>query len=513
VSIPARRKKSFVGDVFKLVSGTAIAQSTGVLITPVLTRLYAPEAFGLLSLFTSIISILGVIACMRYEFAIMLPESDEEAATILGLSLILTVLMALLPLPMLWWGQGLLLAWLNARELAPYLWLVSPAILVSGTFTALNYWNSRTERFGRLSVATVTKSGATHLMELVAGCAGLATAGSLIGATIGGHALATAILSGQTWREDGKAFLQSINWRGVLHGLKRYRKFPLYSTWSALLGTASWQLPAFLLARYFSSTIVGYYALGFRILQLPAGLIGSAIGQVFFQRSTERHLQGQLTPLVEGVFSSLAAIILVPVLVLTVIGKDLFIVILGPSWAEAGVYAQILAIWGFVWFVCSPLTVLQATLEMQEFGVKINILRFVSRLLALVVGGLLGNPRLAIGFFAAAGVVVYGYHVLVLLKASGVSNSAIVRSCLHPLILSVPACVLLVSLKILQASSWIQVGVGAISVLVYYAYLVKKDPAIGAIIRQVGCRGGIDTFQQREGEAVEHAADTTKSDN
>ena len=78
--VVSRRKTSFAGDVLKLVSGTTIAQLVGILITPVLTRLYAPEAFGTLALFTSITSILGVIACMRYELAIMLPESDEEVA-------------------------------------------------------------------------------------------------------------------------------------------------------------------------------------------------------------------------------------------------------------------------------------------------------------------------------------------------------------------------------------------------------------------------------------------------
>ena len=56
-------------------------------LAPVLTRLYGPEAFGFLALFTSITSIIGVVACMRCELAIMLPKTDEEAANLLGLSL------------------------------------------------------------------------------------------------------------------------------------------------------------------------------------------------------------------------------------------------------------------------------------------------------------------------------------------------------------------------------------------------------------------------------------------
>ena len=124
---PIRPKTSFAGDVLKLVSGTTIAQLIGILASPILTRLYAPEAFGALALFTSITSILGVIACLRYELAIMLPESDEDAANLLGVSLLSALLIALLTVPVIWWGRDLLLGWLNAPELAPYL-MVPPFV-------------------------------------------------------------------------------------------------------------------------------------------------------------------------------------------------------------------------------------------------------------------------------------------------------------------------------------------------------------------------------------------------
>ena len=54
-------------------------------LAPVITRLYGPEAFGLLALFTSITASPGSIACMRYEMAIMLPKTDKEATNLLGL--------------------------------------------------------------------------------------------------------------------------------------------------------------------------------------------------------------------------------------------------------------------------------------------------------------------------------------------------------------------------------------------------------------------------------------------
>ena len=80
-------RSSFASDVLKLAGGTAIAQILSILASPIITRMYGPEAFGLSALFASITGIVAVVACLRYELAIMLPEKDEDAANLLALGL------------------------------------------------------------------------------------------------------------------------------------------------------------------------------------------------------------------------------------------------------------------------------------------------------------------------------------------------------------------------------------------------------------------------------------------
>ena len=72
-------KKSFGRDVGKLVTGTIIAQAVGICLTPVITRIFSPEIYGVASVFISIVSIQTVISCMRYELAILLPKNQKEA--------------------------------------------------------------------------------------------------------------------------------------------------------------------------------------------------------------------------------------------------------------------------------------------------------------------------------------------------------------------------------------------------------------------------------------------------
>lgn len=472
---PVRKKTNFTGDVLKLVSGTTISQAIVILSAPFLTRLFLPEAFGTLALFTAITSILGVIVCMRYELAIMLPDRDEEAVNLLGVSLGSAVLVSIFAVLIIILLKDNLVRWLNAPGLTPYLWLIPIMVFVRGVFLAINYWNSRTKHFGRLSIARVTSSIATTSTMLGAGYAGYATGGTMIGASVVGLSIATAVLGGQILRNDKRLFMHFIRWKKMLLTLKRYHKFPRYSTWSALLNAISWMLPTFLLSMFFSSTVVGYYALGFRILQMPMSLIGNAIAQVFFQRTAEAKVQGTLTYLVENSFRRLVMIGLFPMLMLTIIGRDLYIVLFGAGWAEAGVYTQILSVWTFFWFVSSPLSTLPSVLEKQEFDLKINSLNFATRLIALLIGGLFKNPRLSILLFASAGVIIYGYLLVWIHKKSGASLHNLARTIGGNFLLFLPAGILLIILKIVGVHSWVLLSTSVVVLILWIFYLLKTQ--------------------------------------
>ena len=82
-------KSEFTRNVLTLMTGTTIAQAIPIVISPILTRIYTPEDFGLFALFIAITSVFGSIATGRYELAIMLPNKDENAINILALGLII----------------------------------------------------------------------------------------------------------------------------------------------------------------------------------------------------------------------------------------------------------------------------------------------------------------------------------------------------------------------------------------------------------------------------------------
>jgi O-antigen/teichoic acid export membrane protein len=476
------RSSSFTTDVLKLVTGTTFAQIIAILASPLLTRLYGPEAFGFLALFTSITSIIGVIACMRYEMAIMLPKTDEEAANLLGLCLLCVAVISGLTVPALYFGGDALLSLLKAPGLAPYLILVPVFVFISGVFLALNYWNSRTKHFGRLSVARITSSLATTGTQLGAGFAGHATGGSLIGANLVGVSVSTGVLGGQIWRDDHTLLCRSISWQGMISGLIRYKKFPLIDSSSALMNTVSWQLPAFLLAAFFSPVVVGFYALGMRILQLPMSLVGSAIAQVFFQRAAEAHKSGNLASLVQNIAEILLKIIVFPVLLLAVVGPELFSFVFGDIWGEAGIYIQILSIWIIFWFLYSPLSTIYVVLEKQNLGLRFNLLNLSTRFLSLLIGGMAGSVYLALALFSVSGVVIYGTFCLVLIKMTGVTAKDIIRSFVRIFAYSIPGLCVLIFIKLIAVSSLSVFVISCVLIALYYAVIYMKDPQVRGLL-------------------------------
>src|SRR5664279_6385472 len=71
--------------VVTLVGAATIGQAIVVISAPVITRLYSPSDVGSYSVASSVLSVLIVITCLRYEWAIPLPESDVAAANVLAL--------------------------------------------------------------------------------------------------------------------------------------------------------------------------------------------------------------------------------------------------------------------------------------------------------------------------------------------------------------------------------------------------------------------------------------------
>jgi len=475
----------FSKDVFTLVTGTTVSLIITTLASPIITRLYGPEAFGLVALFTSITGILGVLVCLRYELAIVLPKSDEEAANIFGLCMVLVAVISITMIPLLFMLQQPIVQFLKAPQLGQFFWLIPPTLLVSGSFLALNYWNTRTKQFKRLSIARIASSVTTTGTQLGSGFLGYTAGGALVYANIFGQLVSTCVLGIQIMREHLSFFKHTITWKGMVEVFKRYSNFPKFDVWSALINQSSWQVPVLLLSSFFSTTIVGYYSLGMMMVTLPMSLIGGAIAQVFFQRAAMAQHEGSLAIIFEDAYSFLIKISLFPLLLLTFIGQYLFVMIFGPSWAEAGFYIQILSVWAVFFFISSPISSILSIAGKQKTGLILSTINLITRIFSIVLGGILGSATLSILFFSVSGIVMYGSTGILFMQYAGVPVLKTLKIIGKNLLIFLPAGAIMAIAKILNLNGTIQIIIAALLLVVYCGYLMKTDPKIRDIVYRI----------------------------
>lgn len=240
-----------------------------------------------------------------------------------------------------------------------------------------------------------------------------------------------------------------------------------------------------MLQGFFSATVVGYYALGTRVLRVPMNLLGTAIGRVFFQRAAQAKNEGTLDRLVESAFRRLVALGLFPMFTMAIVGRDVFVTVFGPRWEEAGVYTQILSVWMFVWFISSPLGTLFAILEKQELGFWLNGLIFVTRFASLAIGGWLGDARLTLTLFAISGICTYGYQVLAVVTAARVPLHRTLQIMGWNLLAFAPAGAALTILVTMGTIPWLTVATALVMLLAYYCYIAVSDPQFRLMLANI----------------------------
>ncbi|MCF8053877.1 MAG: oligosaccharide flippase family protein [Deltaproteobacteria bacterium] len=465
-------KNTFARGVSILVGGTASAQILLVLAAPLLTRLYSPEDFGLLAVYASLLALIGVVSCLRYELAIPLPENDQEAANVAALCLILVAISSLLTvLLVVLLGEAIAVT-LSVPKLANYFWLLPVGVLVSGAYSVFSYWGIRTKRFTTIAATKLRQAIAMLAIQLAAyKLGGIALLfGQVAGQGVGTTSLALPALTSPNFRH--------ISWQGILLAKRRYRRFPLFLTWDGLLNTTGTQLPPILFAALFGPVASGLYSLAHRVISLPASLLGDAIGQVFFGNAAETYRAGQHGPLVSQLQAKLIHIGMPLVLILILLGPDLFALVFGEQWRQAGEFSRWMAPWLFFGFVFSPLSTLFAVMERQKQFLMLQAILFITRLVAIGIGAYIGNLSVMIMLFSGVSAICYFGFLFWVAHLAGNRAQSIYQPLLVSLGLALVAIVPLMIAIIVPYISPLAWAVALLSTAVllvaYYWKLLRK---------------------------------------
>ena len=409
-------KNAFARGVSLLVGGTVGAQVLTVLAAPLLTRLYSSEDFGLLSVYTSLLALIGVISSLRYELAIPLPEDDGEAANIAVLSLIFVGLNTLLTCIIVLLLRQPVIDLLGVPALNSYLWLLPVGVMLSGAYKVFNYWSVRTKRFSTIAGTNLHQVLASLSIQLAAfKLGGIALLfGQVASQSVGTTSLGRSALKNAGFRQ--------VSWGGIVLGAKRYRQFPILSTWGGLIDVASTKLPLLVVSGIFGVSEAGFLSIAERILQMPASLLGRAISQVFLSGAADANRKGELKLLVQKVSSNLIHIGLPPAVLIFLTGPDLFSFIFGDNWRQAGEFARWMTPWIYLQFISSPLSVVYLATEKIAQSVMWQTTLFIVNISALFIGVFINEVLATVMILSAANTACY---IILFIWIARLSNNSL----------------------------------------------------------------------------------------
>jgi len=381
-------------SVATLTLGTAIAQLLTVVATPVLSRLFTPAEFGVLALFVSVAAVTATFVTLRYEIMILIPKENREAEYLVHLCLFIAgclgAISALTSFIIPKYirdllGIGVLSSWLP--------WACFIGVAVAITTTSIG-WLNRKKLYKEIAILRIVQS---FLFVTIAILLGI---GSIQDGLLIAQVSSALIMLILTIRCLPPLSIEAV--RTFFSVAKIYSRAPKYLLPTALLDVITMQLPIILIGIWYGTSEAGQFSLAWRVLVLPALLVGAAIGQVFFQRFSSTWPDSRVALiLLTDTWKVLALIGVLPMILFVLSGEELFSVVFGSDWANSGKMAAILAPMLFASLLHSPTSTTSVVLGLQRQVFILSLFVLVYRPLSLYIGWKFGNIYIGLGIYCA----------------------------------------------------------------------------------------------------------------
>lgn len=408
INISMIKKNKFLKGVLWITGGTAFAQFINAILSPIITRIYTPEEYGMLTIYIATVSIITITGSFMYELAIPIAEDEDSAVNIIALCIIILFALSLILTLFLFMHGNTVLRVFRADALLGYKYLIPIGVFFTGLYTIVVQYAYRKQNFKSISKTKGYQSLSQGFIQITytfisSGPLGL-IAGRIIGQSAGFLSLGKPLLL--NFCENAK----KVNITSMVTLAKRYIRFPLYLMPSQLLNTVSVYIPALFIGMLFQGEVVGLYGLANSMVNLPMTLLGSSVADVFYSEAAYigRKNPTKLKKMSRKIFRQLFMIGLIPLFTLLLFGPVLFSIVFGNTWYEAGVFSRAIAFMVFARFIFTPISKVYVVFERQKESLYLNVLRLIFAVGVFLVAKKYGlTPFETILFYSLSMAFVY----------------------------------------------------------------------------------------------------------
>ncbi len=395
-------RTKFVKNALTLFTGSVLGQAILLAFSPILSRLYSKEVFGIIFTFASLSVIFQIFSSLKLGLAIVLPAKDRHAINLLIIAMFVNFALNLFFFILIYLFYEPIQVFYGESNLSHWLYFVPLSSFLLSFFEIVSYWNNRTEQYAKTSYSKVTKATITVGSQSSFSFTSITNNGLILGSLLGQavSALLLFLLSLKSIASN----LQYFSIQRTRSLLRKYKNIPLYETLMNALNAISNQIPFLLVGSYFGYEAVALYGMASRIITVPTGLVAQSVGDVFYKTASDKfNKKEDLFLFVKKTYVNLIKVIILPGLLLFV-STFFFAFFFGDGWEQAGLYAAIMLPWVIIGFLNQPISWIVTILNKQKQASFFDFILLVARFLSIYLSyKLLFSATFAISMYALTG--------------------------------------------------------------------------------------------------------------
>lgn len=381
------KQKLFQGEssnvfrgMFTLLIGAGLARVVGLISIPILARIYSPEDYGVLALYTSFVAILAPFLTLRYVQAIPLPKTDTMAFNLFLLCFKLIVFGSVVVAIILFTFGETLFGWFNMQALMPWWWLVVIGAAGTAVYELFSLWATRKKQYKVIAKTQFTQSLIGNLAKIGLGLIAFKPGGLIVGQFLSQSAGITSFV--KEVKYDFKNLYPKIKNKRQKFLAKYFQDFVWYRLPSQILMILSIQAPVLMMAALYNKEVTGQLSLAMMVLSLPVGLIGSAMAKAYYAEIAElgKNNIKKITEITITVQKKLFLVGIPFAILVYLLSEFVFVIFFGEEWLLAGTFASILAPFILFQFTSSPLMEVINILGAQVVYLILHSLRIIGLL-------------------------------------------------------------------------------------------------------------------------------------
>lgn len=367
-------KDELWANIVKVITSSLLGTIITFALSPIITRLYSPASFGIYAVIFSVATILSELASLKYERAILLPAENKDGISIFWISNLFITTFSLVVLITIFVLNNKLFKFLGLQSPTLLYFIPLACFALATNLTLVNLAN-RMKMYNEMNKNRIYVSLFTNVLLIILGYYKFDEVGLLVGYSIA-TIFGSILLFISMIKKIDDLFV--FNKTDFVFLIKRYKIFPLYSLPTVGLQSLTSNIPNFFFSKAIGSVFLGNYNLSTRMVKTPLDIIGNSTRIVFDQTIAHHYSQGlKHIDIFLNNFKRLILIGIIPILIILFFGPELFSIIFGKSWLEAGRISQILSPVFFFQFVTSPISGVIIIYEKLRVLFVVQIIAFI----------------------------------------------------------------------------------------------------------------------------------------